>query len=45
MKKIYEDSLGYELLRYIADPYIHGAFKKIRYEGMENLLSKIFCQT
>ena len=37
MKKIYEDSLGYELLRYTADPYIHGAFKKIRYEGMENL--------
>jgi 1-acyl-sn-glycerol-3-phosphate acyltransferase len=37
MKKIYEDSVGYEILRYIADPYIHGAFKKIRYEGMENL--------
>ena len=37
MKKIYEDDWGYKVVRAIADPYIRGAFKKIRYAGRENL--------
>lgn len=37
MKKIYESDWGYTVVRAIADPYIHAAFTKIRYEGRENL--------
>ena len=37
MKEIYEYDWGYDAVRYVADPYIHGAFTRIRYEGMENL--------
>ncbi|MBQ2598312.1 MAG: 1-acyl-sn-glycerol-3-phosphate acyltransferase [Bacteroidales bacterium] len=37
MKKIYEDDWWYDHLRYIVDAYIHGSFKKIRYEGLERI--------
>ena len=37
MKKIYEDDFWYDRVRNIADPYIRGSFKKIRYEGQERI--------
>lgn len=37
MKKIHEDDTWYSRLRYIVDSYIRGSFKKIRYEGLENI--------
>ena len=37
MKKIYEDDWGYNVVRAIADPYIRGSYKTIRYVGTENI--------
>ena len=37
MKKIYEDDRRYSCLRPIVDAYIRGSFKKIRYDGLENI--------
>lgn len=37
MKKIYEYDWWYDHLRYIVDAYIHGSFKKIRYEGLAHI--------
>lgn len=37
MKKIYENDFGYTIVRSIADRFIHGSFKKIRYEGQEKI--------
>ena len=37
MKKIYEYDWWYDHLRYIVDFFIHGSFKKIRYEGLEKI--------
>ena len=37
MKEIYENDTSYTVLRNIVDFYIRGAFKKIRYVGLENI--------
>ena len=37
MKKIYEDDWWYRRVRDISDAYIKGAFKKVRYEGLDNI--------
>ncbi|MBR4353305.1 MAG: 1-acyl-sn-glycerol-3-phosphate acyltransferase [Bacteroidales bacterium] len=37
MKKIYENDPWYTFVRFIADRYIRGSFKKIRYEGLERI--------
>ena len=37
MKKIYEDDRRYSCRRPIVDAYIRGSFKKIRYDGLENI--------
>ena len=37
MKKIYENDWRYNLLHVLAIPYIRGSFKKIRFEGRENI--------
>ena len=37
MKKIYENDWRYNILHVLAIPYIRGSFKKIRFEGRENI--------
>ena len=37
MKKIYEEDWWYYRVRNIADPYIRGSYKKLRYEGPEKI--------
>lgn len=37
IKKIYEYDWWYDHLRYIVDAYIFGSFRKIRYEGLEQI--------
>ncbi|MBQ5481916.1 MAG: 1-acyl-sn-glycerol-3-phosphate acyltransferase, partial [Bacteroidales bacterium] len=37
MKKIYEEDWWYYRVRNIADPYIRGSYKKLRYEGTEKI--------
>ena len=37
MKEIYEENRWYNVLHFLANRYIRGSFKKIRYNGMENI--------